>query len=188
MTNLKDAWDWYQATADSLWRIERIARRYWDEPGLRDFLGKDNELRELKAGEVEAEGKQAGGPLDDLAVVVMFSVFEAIVRDYLREKLEPEALAIKEPILKDAAEEAIRGVREGSFYNRVLDPLKSQKVIDADLITQVNQVRDYRNWVAHGRRGDPTNAVDPKTAYDRLTRFLNLLLPPPVVPSPEGNS
>jgi len=38
---------------------------------------------------------------------------------------------------------------------------------------EVNQVRRYRNWVAHGRRDGPPAAVDPRTAYDRLQRFLD---------------
>jgi hypothetical protein len=41
-----------------------------------------------------------------------------------------------------------------------------------DLVTQVDQVRKYRNWVAHGRRGDPVNNVAPNEAFDRLGRFL----------------
>ncbi len=39
----------------------------------------------------------------------------------------------------------------------------------------VDQVRDYRNWVAHGRRELPTNYVTPKQAYARLVDFLDAL-------------
>jgi hypothetical protein len=59
----------------------------------------------------------------------------------------------------------------GSFYKVT----EAYKALDPDLIEQVNQVRKYRNWVAHGRRGEPQNAVDPKTAYARLNRFLDRL-------------
>ena len=58
---------------------------------------------------------------------------------------------------------------------RVLEPLKKQDRVSADLITQVDQVRDYRNWVAHGRRDAPTNNVPPEIAYERLTEFLSAL-------------
>ena len=74
-----------------------------------------------------------------------------------------------------AAEDAIRGVEEGSFYRRVLEPLKRQERVSADLITQVDQVREYRNWVAHGRRDAPTNNVTPELAYERLKEFLAVL-------------
>jgi hypothetical protein len=114
-------------------------------------------------------------PIDDLAVVVLFSVFESLVRDYLIASIAPQAERITDPILKEAADEAMQGVKEGSFYRRVLDPLKQQGLVSAGLITQVDQVRDYRNWVAHGRRDVPTNNVTPKMAYDRLTEFLAAL-------------
>src|SRR5262249_6822196 len=111
----------------------------------------------------------------DLAVVVLFSVFESRVRDFLMELLKPHAAQITDPILKEAADEAMRGVEDGSFYRRVLEPLKMQGRVSADLVTQIDQVRDYRNWVAHGRRAAPTNNVTPQAAYDRLEEFLAAL-------------
>ena len=59
-------------------------------------------------------------------------------------------------------------IEHGSFFN-VLEPYKG---IDPSLVEEVNQVRRYRNWVAHGRRTDQPAAVNPSTAYDRLKRFL----------------
>jgi hypothetical protein len=59
-------------------------------------------------------------------------------------------------------------IEQGSFF-RVLEPYKD---VDANLVEEVNQVRRYRNWVAHGRRTDQPAAVDPTTAYGRLKRFL----------------
>jgi hypothetical protein len=60
----------------------------------------------------------------------------------------------------------------------VLDDLDDLCVLllfsfDVNLTEEVNQVRRYRNWVAHGRRMEQPAAVDPATAYDRLKRFLN---------------
>jgi hypothetical protein len=69
----------------------------------------------------------------------------------------------------EATKEAIE---QGSFF-KVLEPFKPD--IGTDLVQQVHQVRKYRNWVAHGRRGLPENAVDPRTACDRLQRFLDHL-------------
>jgi hypothetical protein len=52
--------------------------------------------------------------------------------------------------------------------------------MDDDLTAQVNQVRRFRNWVAHGRRDTPENNVTPEGAFERLGRYLDLLtaLPP----------
>ena len=40
--------------------------------------------------------------------------------------------------------------------------------MDVNLTEQVNQVRKSRNWVAHGRRGEPENSVVPDIAIERL--------------------
>lgn len=113
--------------------------------------------------------------MDDLAIVVLFSVFESLVRSHVVEIIGPEAAALADPILRHAADGAIRGVQEGSFSSRVLEPLKEQGRVSADLVTQVNQVRDYRNWVAHGRRDRPKNNIEPLEAYERLSDFLDAL-------------
>lgn len=178
MTTLDDAWKWYQAAKSSLVRMERLAGKYWEELPWTGRLGRDSDLRIAEADDVAAHAELARQPLDDLAIVVMFSVFESVVRDFLADRLNQEIGGLREPILREAADDALRGVTEGSFYRRVLAPLKEQGAIDADLVTQVDQVRDYRNWVAHGRRGSATNFVSPYSAYLRLTRFLTVLIPP----------
>jgi hypothetical protein len=102
-------------------------------------------------------------------------LFESHVRDYLAARIKPEAAGLSDPILKEAAEDAIQGVEEGSFSRRVLSPLKEQGHVSGALVTQVDQVRDYRNWVAHGRRDAPTNNITPLMAYERLKEFLAVL-------------
>jgi hypothetical protein len=73
--------------------------------------------------------------------------------------------------IKRALEEMKEGIEHGSFF-KVLEPYKE---LNANLIEEVNQVRRYRNWVAHGRRTVQPAAVNPTTAYDRLSRFLEHL-------------
>jgi hypothetical protein len=173
MKTLTDAWNWYQATKRSLGRMQRLGRIHWDDASLKDAsIWLDNQFKEVEASEIVQETTESLKPIDDLAVVVLFSVFESHVRDYLIEQLEPEADNLKDPILKEAAKDAVQGIQEGSFYRRVLEPLKNQARVSVDLVTRVNQVRDYRNWVAHGQRDLPTNNVTPEVAYDRLSEFL----------------
>jgi hypothetical protein len=45
-------------------------------------------------------------------------------------------------------------------------------------VEEVNQVRQYRNRVAHGRRGNPPFSLDPETASERLKRFLDRFTKP----------
>ncbi len=84
----------------------------------------------------------------------------------------------------------MNAIENGSF-GRVTE---SYKAMDVDLTEQVNQVRKYRNWVAHGRRGMPENQVAPDSAIERLGHYLRRLaetelaatmLPPPVNAGPE---
>jgi len=48
----------------------------------------------------------------------------------------------------------------------------------------VNQVRRYRNWAAHGRRGDEPESIDPPAAYFRLSTFLARFFPAPILDQP----
>jgi hypothetical protein len=64
-------------------------------------------------------------------------------------------------------------LEQGSFAKVT----EASKALNPDLIEQVNQVPKYRNCVAPGRRGEPENAVDPKTAYYRLRRLVSIHLP-----------
>lgn len=176
MKTLGEAWNWYQATKFNLERMKRLGERHWSDPSLTGAsIWEDDRFRMLEALDIVAETKVSLEPIDDLAVVVLFSVFESRVRDYLIELIEPQAEIITDAILKEAANDAIQGVKDGSFYRRVLEPLKKQERVSSDLITQIDQIRDYRNWVAHGQREAPTNNVTPKLAYDRLKDFLATL-------------
>ena len=153
-----------------------MGKKYWNAiPWETAAIGRDDDFRMLEGSDIEKATTASLAPIDDLAIVVLFSVFESLVRSHVVALIKPEADNLADPILKQAAEDAIRGVEEGSFFNRVLEPLKTQGRVPADLITQVNQVRDYRNWVAHGRRDSPTNNVSPRKTFERLKEFLNAL-------------
>lgn len=174
MKTLDDAWKWYVNTRDNLRRMHRLASRYW--PGLpwEGDLGRDDEFRTLEGEAIQSETRYGLDSLDDLTVVVLFSVFEQSIRDHIKGELVVEAAGLVHPVLRDAAADAIEAVQVGSFF-RVLKPYKSEG--HADLIEEVNQVRQYRNWVAHGRRGEQPPSVAPRMAYERLARFLAVVIP-----------
>jgi hypothetical protein len=178
MNTLADAWNWYVDTKRNLARMQRLGKRHWDNPSLEGAsIWEDDQFRMLEASDIVAETTRSLKPIDDLAIVVLFSVFESQVRDYLKARMKPEKEALTDPILKEAAADAFQGVEEGSFYRRVLQPLKEQGRVSADLVTQVDQVRDYRNWVAHGRREREAamSNVTPRMAFERLKNFLDEL-------------
>jgi len=107
-----------------------------------------------------------------MAVLLLFSVFEATVRERTLEEMDRE---LEKPprhlVLKKAIDDAKDKIGHGSFGRLT----ESYKDLDPDTRTLVDQVRHYRNWVAHGRRGPVRNNVDPEAAIMRLERFLTLL-------------
>lgn len=175
MMTLKDAWDWYGGIRQQAKFTKRLAEKHWPELPWEGAIGRDEFIRGLRPEQLSGRAAFIADHLDDLAVLVLFSVFEATVREAVLAEVKPEVERLQHPSLRHAAAEACEAIENGSFF-RVLDPFKAGG--HAGLIEQVNQVRRYRNWVAHGRRGDPPAAVDPEAAYERLTRFLQLLKPP----------
>lgn len=73
--------------------------------------------------------------------------------------------------MKQAIEELKEAIASGSFAKVT----SAYRNMDVDLTGRVNQVRKFRNWVAHGRRDAPENHVTPDEAFKRLTHYLDLL-------------
>jgi hypothetical protein len=171
MTTLQEAWAWYAATSRQLHRMKRLAEKYWNALPWEGPLGKDDRFRLLDEVLVREEADRGLLDLDDLAVVVLFSVFEALVRQRVLDEPAEEEPSLRHRALRLAAAETRQRIAEGSFFH-VLEPFKDEH---ADLVEEVNQVRRYRNWVAHGRRGEQPLLLDARKAFDRLSRFLEVL-------------
>jgi hypothetical protein len=168
--SLDDAWNWYAAVKTLAQDMRRFAK-LWDDPRLAEALGRDNNLRDRTSVDIVDMTTTVLDELDVLSVLVMFSVFEATVRSRASADVEKETGSIRHPAVLHALSELKDAVENGSF-GRVTEAYKK---MDPNLTTQVNQVRKFRNWVAHGRRGKPENNVNPDTARDRLGRYLDRL-------------
>lgn len=184
MKTLQEAWAWYQSTMKGAKRLAHLSK-YWqfipwesDEVWVRG-IRTDNTLQHVEADVMAGDAGQTENGLDDLAVLLLFSVFEANVRNVVESQIRPELALLRHIILKQAGDDVLQSITEGSFYC-VLEPFKTH--VDNDLIEQVNQVRRYRNWVAHGRQplraGEQLPEVQPKDAYQRLSAFLALINSP----------
>jgi hypothetical protein len=188
MTTLDDAWAWYSAVAEGAKRLAHLAKFWNDLPwGEHDWvrqIERNGVLGGLEADQMDKDSRRVTKELDDLAVLVLFSVFEANVRDLVERQVRPEVDRLVHAALTKAGEEVLQRISEGSFF-RVLELLKSQ--IDSALIEEVNQVRRFRNWVAHGRRplkpGEQLATVDPEAAFKRLKTFLERLSAAPTTAS-----
>ncbi len=176
MKTLKDAWDWYESARTNLIRMRRLGTHHWKNLSQKDTsIWRDDRFKEVEAKDIQEETDRAIKPLEDLGVLVLFSVFEAAVRDYLEGIIRPLTGNLGHPILEYAAEGVLEGIKQGSFANEVLTPLQKQSRITAQLSDKVKQVRDYRNWIAHGKREprDPRIVnLTAKETFDRLQEFL----------------
>jgi hypothetical protein len=171
IASLADAWRWYESARQLARTLGRLGEKHWNNLPWDGDLGRDNHVKELTSAEILSGSETVLDDLDDLCVLLLFSVFEAMMRERVLAEVEAELPPLRHVAIKRALDEMKEGIEHGSFF-KVLEPYKA---VDADLIEQVNQVRRYRNWVAHGRRTEQPSAVDPSTAYDRLKRFLDHL-------------
>jgi hypothetical protein len=168
IASLDDAWRWYESAGLLARKMERLGDKHWNNLPWDGDLGRDNHLRDLTSTEILNASQAVQDDLDDLCVLLLFSVFEATIREQVLAEVEAELLPLRHVAIKRALAEMKEGIENGSFF-RVLEPYKD---IGVNLVEEVNQVRRYRNWVAHGRRTEQPAAVTPATAYDRLKRFL----------------
>ena len=77
--SLDDAWNWYLAVRTLAFDMRKLAGK-WNDPELETVLGRDNRLRERTAADLVDNARIILDDLDDLAVLVLFSVFESNVR------------------------------------------------------------------------------------------------------------
>ena len=85
-------------------------------------VGRDDVFRTLEASDIVAETTTSLRPIDDLAVVVLFSVFESQVRDYLAARIKPEAAGLSDPIRKGRPRTPFRASRKGAFTGGCCPP------------------------------------------------------------------
>src|ERR1700733_13250241 len=126
MKTLDDAWRWYQDAEKSLKLLYRLGDKHWLKIPRDGTLSlqKDDAFRMLEPHDITVPAKNALIQLDDLAIVVMFSVFEATVREAILAQIKPEADTLEHQSLKEAAEDLAEKIRMGSFYH-VLAPFRA---------------------------------------------------------------
>lgn len=183
MKTLGEAWTWYEHNRALLTMMKRLGERYWADLPWQGRLDRDDHFRMLDGIEVAGMARAVLDEFDDLAIFVLFSVFESVVRRRVAEDLQSEVEGLKHPALQRTAQGMLRNIAEGGFYHNVLDLYKRdgkdpQNWAINPSIEQVNRVRRYRNRVAHGRKeADRPDPMKPRQAYDALRDFLAVIVP-----------
>jgi hypothetical protein len=169
--SLEDAEKWYRSVKALAVYMKRMAG-LWDREEIAEVLGHDNRLRDVTSADLSNMAATILEDLDNLAVLVLFSVFEATVRARTEADVDREIAELQHPAVLSAVNDLKDAIKNGSFGK----VMSAYKRMGTDLTEEVNQVRTFRNWVAHGRQGDPPNNVVPDQATDRLHRYLARLL------------
>ncbi|HVE09782.1 MAG TPA: hypothetical protein VNE00_21175 [Paraburkholderia sp.] len=106
----------------------------------------------------------------DLAVLALFATFERFVIEHLQMANRLLAAGYPQQYSAKLAQKFENEVEYWKF-GEVLNLFKGE--VDPDLIGQVKQVKQYRDWIAHRNPKQPPAAVsNPEMAYDVLTRTI----------------
>ena len=111
MRTLDDAWSWYEHNRRLLKMMQRLGDRYWAELPAGGRLGNDSDFRRLGGDEVGGMARKVLAELDDLAIFVIFSVFESIVRQTVADDLQDEIGSLSHPALQRSADKLLQNIQ-----------------------------------------------------------------------------
>jgi hypothetical protein len=123
MRTLDEAWKWYEAASEGMKRLTHLAK-FWGRFPWGDGvewvaeMEKDNLLRHVESDKMAEDAKTVDDPLADLAVLVLFSVFEAIVRDLVEEQIRPEIASLQPHCSEKCRRRSSPVRRRGQFLSR----------------------------------------------------------------------
>ncbi|WP_213762837.1 hypothetical protein [Caballeronia sp. dw_19] len=115
---------------------------------------------------LEDAAKQAA----DLAILALFATFERFVIEHLQTANRLLAAGYPQQYSTKLAEKFESEVEYWRFVE-ILNLFKGE--VDSELIGQVKQIKQYRDWIAHQNPNKPTPPqATPETAFDVLTRMI----------------
>jgi hypothetical protein len=121
----------------------------------------------------------------DLAVLALFATFERFVIEHLQTANQLLAAGLSASVLDEARQKFQSEVEYWRFVE-VLNLFKGE--VDPELIGEVKQVKQYRDWIAHQNPNrSAIKRIAPATAFDVLTRAINqirLTHTPPTLQQP----
>jgi len=115
---------------------------------------------------LEDAAKQAA----DLAILALFATFERFVIEHLQAANRLLAAGYPRQYSTKLAKK-FEGVVEYWKFGEILDLFKGE--VDPDLIGQVKQIKQYRDWIAHQNPSKQTpSPATPETVFGVLTKMI----------------
>src|SRR5262249_15403109 len=137
MMTLEDARRWYETTRRQLKLFGRLGEKYWNDLPWGGALRKDDKFKTLEADSIVEDAGFCLDHLNDLAIPVLFSAFESVVRDrvlsVIEEEIKDEQKRQDRPLVIQLLDEA----RQESKRGRILRVLGYFKKQDAGLVEKV---------------------------------------------------
>jgi len=171
---LVEAYHWYQSTRKTFQRVQRLARRYWDQLPVDLPVCRDPQFVDLQGITMEEDAKYGADQLEDWGIFLLFACFEREFREHVALQVIQDTDSIKHPVNLKAVNESLRQVEKESL-DRVLTSYAVSSINDSNLVLRVQQIREFRNWVAHGRKGSSPCFVEPITAFEVLKELLDVI-------------
>jgi hypothetical protein len=90
IASLADAWRWYEGARLLAQTMERLGKKHWNNLPWEGDLGRDYHLKDLTSENILDGSNAFLDDLDDLCVLLLFSVFESAIRDRVLADVEAE--------------------------------------------------------------------------------------------------
>lgn len=174
MNPLDEIWAWYEAARDSLHLALRVITSTPSAAIRPEIIPRESIFQSAHPDEVTQRLQKASQELDDLAIVALWASFEQQVLDHVEQVVSELSKKEKDRLQRSVLKERLKKPRYWHF-EEVLNIYKA--IIDPQLVGDVKQVLQYRNWVAHGRTSPMPPNIVPRAAYERLKDFLDRLKP-----------
>lgn len=170
---MNEIWAWYEAARDSLRLALHIAASVPSSALSTDIIPRKSIFQSAPSDEVKQKLQKAQQELDDLTIVALWASFEQQVLDHIEQVVHRTLKQKRKDRLQQRVLQACLKNSRYWHFKEVLDLYKA--IIDPQLVGNVKQVLQYRNWVAHGRTSPMPPNIMPRAAYERLKDFLDQL-------------
>jgi hypothetical protein len=112
--------------------------------------------------------------IEDAALLALYAAFEARLREHVTARIDHlrADMDATSPVFGSALIDMFRSYCDAARMDSLIHLFADS--VGHELTAKVGAIRQYRHWVAHGRRGAAPPKMPPRAAYDSLSRFLSL--------------
>jgi hypothetical protein len=169
MSNLDPIWDAYKTLTSALKVVRRCSTLGTIDPDHPFGNTRFYHLHKRTCAKLLGSAQQE---IEDQTVLSLYAAFEASLRDHLAQQAQHLRQHSRSPSARFGKNLAKLYTDQcGKFWMDMVVNLFASRVGE-DAVAQTGSIRNYRHWIAHGRRGPMPPSVSPQFAYEVLTRFL----------------